>query len=296
MKLSVNMIGAGHLGKTIAHLLVKAQQVKIAFICNRSKESALNAIQFIGQGDYCESIDQLPAADLTFITTPDDLIETTAKILSQNPKLKKGSLVLHCSGALDSDALIAVKNQGLYVASVHPMRSFAKPELAVQAYRETYCSIQGDEEALPLLLQLFKSIGSIPFNLAKKKKTLYHLAGVFSSNYLVTLAELARSYMVEAGLESDLALRIVTNVMQGSVSCLQKTLSPKLCLSGPIQRGDLATIKKHRAALNSVAEQELYAALGEATLHLTSHDEKKKKAIEAALTGVCLPIVPLIKP
>ena len=100
MTLLVNIIGAGNLGKTIGSLLVKHQQVTIGAICNSSKISSINAINFIGQGSYCPEIDELPPADLTFITTPDDLIQATCEALSKNKFMKHGSIVLHCSGLL----------------------------------------------------------------------------------------------------------------------------------------------------------------------------------------------------
>ena len=284
MTFLVNIIGAGHLGKTIGHLLVRHRLVKIGAICNRSETSSKNAIKFIGQGKYCPSISELPPADITFITTPDDLISATCKELSGNPSIKRGGIVLHCSGSLTSDALISIREKGCYVASAHPMRSFAKPELSVEQYSGTYCAVEGDKEALPNIRYLFNSIGSTTYEIDKMKKSSYHAAGVFASNYLVTLAQQALSCMREAGVENEMSMHVITNIMRGTVSNLEKTLSPEQSLTGPIKRGDISTIIKHIESLTDIEQKNLYAALGKATLHLTDHGTEKKEQITSALT------------
>lgn len=280
----VNIIGAGHLGKTIGHLLVRHGLVRIGAICNRSEISSTNAIKFIGQGKYCPSIAELPPADITFITTPDDLISTTCEELSKNQSIKAGSIVLHCSGSLTSDALVSIRKKGCYIASVHPMRSFAKPELSVEQYSGTYCAVEGDKEALPNILSLFNAIGSTTYEIDKRKKSSYHAAGVFASNYLVTIAQQALSCMKEAGVENEMAMHVITNIMRGTVSNLEKTLSPEQSLTGPIKRGDVSTIMKHMESFTDMEQRILYADLGKATLHLTDHSSVKKEKITSALT------------
>ncbi|MBA4696687.1 MAG: DUF2520 domain-containing protein [Legionella sp.] len=284
MKLLLNIIGAGHLGKTIGYLLVKHQLVNIGFIVNRSAASTSEAIKFFGEGNYCPTVEQLPAADITLITTSDDLILGMSEKLSNSQFLKKGSIVLHCSGSLTSDALIAIKQKGCYVGSVHPMRSFAKPELSVKQYDGTYCAIEGDAQALATMRYLFDSIGSTTYEIEKEKKCLYHAAGVFASNYLVTLAHQALSCMKEAAVDNEMAMHVVTNIMKGTIANLEKTLSPLQALTGPIKRGDLLTIKKHIENLPTAEQRNLYAVLGKATMDLTDHNEITKNKILDAFT------------
>lgn len=279
----INIIGAGHLGKTIGHLLANQPLVTIGAICNLSEVSTKAAIQFIGSGSCCPSIHELPSADITIIATPDDLITTTCIELSKNRLLKPESIVMHCSGSLTSDALSSVLERGCFVASVHPMRSFAKPELSVEQYRGTYCAIEGDPQIIPTLKSLFETIGSITYEINKEKKSSYHAAGVFTSNYLVTLAHQALACMKEAEVEHEMAMHIIINLMKGSVGNLEKTLSPEQSLTGPIKRGDIATIKTHMGALHDVEQKSLYASLGKATLALTQHGAEKSAGIAEAL-------------
>jgi predicted short-subunit dehydrogenase-like oxidoreductase (DUF2520 family) len=279
----INIIGAGNLGKTIGYLLAKNRLAIIGAICNRSEKSGLEAIKFIGQGKYYSKIEELPLADITLITTPDDLISTICEKLSKNIALKQGSIIVHCSGFLSSDILISTSEKGCYKASIHPMKSFAKPEWNIKDYQGTYCAVEGDDEALPLLCSLFNSIGSITYKINKHQKPAYHAAGVFASNYLVTLANQALSCMNQIGVDEEIAISAIINLMQGTLNNLKKTTSPVQSLTGPIKRADIATIKNHLESLADRDLKQLYSALGKATLKLTSHDEETRKRIETAL-------------
>jgi predicted short-subunit dehydrogenase-like oxidoreductase (DUF2520 family) len=282
----INIIGAGRLGKTIGSLLIQHQLITIGAIHNRSDMSTDQAIQWMGQGHYCPDIARLPPADITFITTPDDAIPIVCEQLSQATSIKIGSIILHCSGSLTSDVLISMKKRGCYIASAHPMRSFSEPEKSSDQYAGTYCALEGDKEALSIIQSLFHSIGSITYEIDKIKKPSYHAAGVFASNYVVTLAQQALSCMKEAGIEQQMAMHMITHIMRGTVSQLENTLSPERSLTGPIQRGDISTIMSHMTSLTHPEQQHLYTALAQATLPLTNHTPLTKDEIIRVLTEI----------
>ena len=279
----MNIIGAGHVGQTIGYLLIKSALVRIGAVYNRTEESAFDAIEFIGDGQYCSTIREMPHAQLTLITTPDDCILSACTELSANEHLKPGDVVIHFSGSCSSDSLLPVKQKGCHVASVHPMRSFARPELSVKEYQGTYCAMEGDAAALDLISPLLEAMGSITYLINKEKKSLYHAAGVFASNYVVTLSQQALECLLEAGVEQGIAMHVITCIMQSTVSNLERTLSPKEALTGPIQRGDVSTIEGHLKALSTSQQKELYSLLGKATLPLTSLDEGTMRRVADTL-------------
>lgn len=276
MTITINIIGAGNAGKTIGHLLAKNTSVTLAAVWTRSEQTALAAIQFMGSGFCCIDLSSLPPADITLITTPDDHITRTCEAIRS--RLKPGSIVAHCSGSLTSDALISA-HSACFTASVHPMHSFARSEVSVKNYAGTYCSLEGHPKALAVLDPLFKSIGSQIFTLKKDKKTLYHAAGVFASNYLITLAQQSLNFLEEAGIENQTAMRIITGLMHNSVTNLEDNLSPALALTGPIKRGDVSTIRDHLNAFSSVQQKDLYKLLGKATLDICSLSEECNEQI-----------------
>ncbi|MFC7782489.1 Rossmann-like and DUF2520 domain-containing protein [Legionella taurinensis] len=277
----INIIGAGRVGQTLAWLLSRQKGIEIGFVCNQTEASARAALQFIGQGKYCPAIEELPPADMTFITTPDSSIAAASAALSQSD-LKPGGIVVHCSGALTSNALDALRVKGCYTASIHPMRSFAKPALSVHEFSGTYCAVEGDVPAISALTDQLQALGAIVFAIDKTKKPLYHAAGVFASNYLVTLFSQALSCLSNAGIDETVAVGAVLNLMQGTLANLNHTQSPRASLTGPITRADTGTITNHLLALTGVLH-ELYSVLGKATLPLTTLSGEQKQAVMAAL-------------
>ena len=283
--LRINFIGAGNLGKTIARLLVLNNAGSIEGVCNRSLESSITAVQFIGQGKAYTSLSHLPPADLVFITTPDDLIEQCANQLSQSDSLNPGTIVVHCSGTISSSLLNSVKAKGCHVASVHPMRSFANPSISVERYSGTFCAIEGDEKATEILFDLFKKIGSVPFKLDGQKKALYHAAGVFASNYLVAICDKALHCLEEAGVNDEIGMQIILSLMNGTLQNLQSTLSTEKALTGPIKRGDSNTISKHLDAFSDDATASLYKSLGLATVEIAKLPSDKEEEIKEILSS-----------
>ncbi|MCH9689192.1 MAG: DUF2520 domain-containing protein [Gammaproteobacteria bacterium] len=283
MILKTNLIGAGKLGKTMARLLFNHGLIRVSGVLNTSLESTLDAIQFIGDGTAYSSIATLPPSNLTLICTPDASIADIAETLSQNQWINQDHMIMHFSGALSAEILSPLANKGCATASLHPMRSFSNPALSLEQYPGTYCAIEGDAKALKRLKPLFEAIGSVVYHIKQEKKSIYHAAGVFASNYLLTLAKQATDCLTEAGVDETIGLNIIADLMQGTLSNLKHTQSLKTSLTGPIQRSDVNTIKKHLEAINNAEQQSLYRALGKATLPITNLNQNTKKALNAAL-------------
>ena len=281
MKPIINIIGAGKLGKTIGKLIFTYNVGFIQGICNTSIKSGKEAVRYIGQGDV-KAINDLLPADITLITTPDDQIELCCQQLSENINLKRESIIIHCSGSLSSEILKAAKEKNCFVVSVHPMRSFAKSDISFEQYQGTYCAIEGDEAAIIIIKKLFTDIGSVVYRVNKEKKSSYHAAGVFASNYLVTLCQNSLLCLKEAEVENEIAMKIITNLMKSTLDNLEMTLSPEKSLTGPIKRGDINTIIKH---LNSLPKSisNLYKTLGLATLSIADLPEDKEEKIAKLL-------------
>ncbi|CAM4375955.1 MAG: hypothetical protein LEGION0403_FIIPPAGN_02054 [Legionella sp.] len=281
-----NIIGAGNLGKTIGYLFGNSltNQLQINSICNTSLASSDKAVKFIGAG-YPTTLDKLTTCEITLISVQDDLIEAIAEKISAQDNIIPGSIFFHCSGSLTSDALKSLRSKGAYVASIHPMKSFASPELSITNFKGTFCAMEGDQEALSILEPLFTGIGAFTYHIEKSKKSLYHAAGVFASNYLVTLSQKALECLTESGVENNMAMQIITNIMKGTISNLATTLSPEQSLTGPIKRGDVSTIKKHISAFSDTDTKEIYTHLGKETLKLAGHDENVKDSLTKALTS-----------
>jgi predicted short-subunit dehydrogenase-like oxidoreductase (DUF2520 family) len=283
-KLKLNIIGCGRLGKTLAALFVSTELVCIQDIVNLSIASSEKAVAFLGQGSACLAIKQLKPADIYLIATPDDNIEYIAQQITLQGVLKPGNVAFHCSGLLSSECLSSMASLGCYTASLHPIFSFSEPVMDVKNFRETYCAFEGNKEALNQLLPLFNVIEGQIFLIEKKSKPLYHAASVLASNYLVTLSAMARECYSKAGLNEKLAGNLTLALMSQALGKAQR-LHPQEALTGPLQRADIDTLKKHLTALQPFPELEyFYKSLGKATLALTRHDESLKKSLTQLFT------------
>ena len=280
----LNLIGAGRVGQTLAHLWVKQGRVRVAGVVNQHRETTLAALKFIGDGQCVASVMALPAVALTLITTPDDAIASVASSLALNPWLLPGSVVAHCSGALSSDSLNALRARGCALASVHPLRSFAHPSDSINQFRWTQCVIEGDDAALSLLTPLFESIGALMSRIDKAHKPFYHAGAVFASNYMLTLVEQARYCLAAAGIDDARATAMIVQLMQNTLANVSLSASIPHALTGPLQRGDIQTIEAHLDALSGHQPHTLYAQLARSLLPLTELDALKKHDLETLLS------------
>jgi len=279
MKLKLNIIGCGRLGKTLAALFIDTELVSIQDIVNLSSVSAAKAVAFLGQGRVCLTLKQLKPADIYLIATPDDSIEYIAQQIAWQRVLRPGDVVFHCSGLLSSECLGSVTSLGCYIASLHPVFSFSEPAADIKNFSGTYCAFEGNKEAFERLLPIFNAMKAQIFTIKKKYKPLYHAASVFAANYVITLSAMAKDCYSKAGLNDILAENLTIGLMSQALNKAQR-LKPKEALTGPLQRADVDTLKKHLSALKSFPELEyIYKSLGKATLALTRHNESLKRSL-----------------
>lgn len=269
MTLKLNIIGCGHVGQTLAHLWVQHGVFHIKDICNRSLESAQNACTFIGQGNPIQSLDDLQPADLFLISTADQSIEDCCKLLTASNVLQAGNIVFHCSGALPASILDSVKSVGALIASVHPIKSFADPILCITNFAGTFCGVDGDDAALAILEKAFQAIGGQTLQVDSANKTFYHAASVVVSNYLTALCELGIQSYVKAGLTRAQALQVIAPIAHGTIQNIIE-LDTARALTGPIARGDVATVKTQLNAFQNWKPEygDLYRLLGGVALDL----------------------------
>lgn len=249
---TLNIIGCGKLGCSLGLLWRRCGNDVGAFvlldILNRSPASAQQACAFIGAGREASSFDDLRHADVYLIAAGDDQIAACCNALAAAGKLQPGSIVFHCSGALSSLELASASALGAAVASIHPIRSFASPQLVADSFAGTWCGSEGDIAALAILGPAFEAIGAQLVTIEREQKTLYHAAAVFASNYLVTLIDVAQQAYVAAGIAPELALKLIQPLLSESAANAFR-LGPAAALTGPIARGDLATVARQSQAL-----------------------------------------------
>ena len=251
---------------------------------NRSNASTIAAVDFVQAGHVVRSTAEMRPADVYMLGMADQDIATCADALLAANILQAGNIVFHCSGALPSSILASLRASGAYVASIHPIKSFANPALCVHSFAGTFCGAEGDAEALEVLHVAFQTIGAEIIAIDAAHKTFYHGAGVVVSNYLTALLELGIQSYVKAGLTRAQAIAIISPIATGTIQNIA-SLDTAQALTGPIARGDVHTVATQLAAFKRWQPQygELYRLLGGIAVGLS---EQKGSADEAGLAGL----------
>jgi predicted short-subunit dehydrogenase-like oxidoreductase (DUF2520 family) len=266
----MNLIGCGRVGQTLAHLWQRADVVRVQGLYSRSKASAQGAQTFIGAGKVCETLAQLPQADLWLIAVPDAAIAQVASALcaaraeSGDEHAVHPPIALHASGFLASSALAPLAALGWLTASSHPVRSFATPDLAAAQFAGTPIGLEGHANALPALQAAFEAIGGQCFHIQTAAKPLYHAAAVFSNNFTVVLQGIAQGLWQEAGVNAAMRHTLMHALLTSTVANLQDN-SPAQALTGPAARGDTAVVHAQGQAVAQWDEKagQVYALMSE---------------------------------
>lgn len=280
---SFNLIGAGHLGKHIGFALSKNKIAHLLGIYNLHFNRAQSACEQIEQGLPFPRLDLLPPSDVTWITCHDEAIATAVEALCHSPNLKKNSLIIHCSGVLNSSVLLPLKKYGCSIASIHPLKAFKEDHISIDAFRAIDCALEGDQEACAWLEIAFNQLNANVFFIQPELKSSYHAAACIASNHLITLASHAEQLFLQAGIPPNKTQELIGKLMQSNIDNLLKTRSAKDALTGPLARGDIQTIALH---LQSIVEPEIatfYKQSALVTLSLTSLPTEKITALKKLL-------------
>jgi predicted short-subunit dehydrogenase-like oxidoreductase (DUF2520 family) len=268
---------------------VEAGVFEMQDVLTRSRESAAEAASFIGAGHAVGRLEEMREADVWMIATRDDAIVPSCMTLAASGKITPDDIVFHVSGAIPSTDLAPVKEKGALVASVHPIKTFADAGQAVESFAGTYCSAEGDAGALAVLRPAFERIGANVFDIDPGMKPIYHAGGIFACNYLAALIEVALRAHEKAGIPRDASLAALEPLVRETVDAIFER-GPARALTGPISRGDAATVARQVARLREWDRglAELYRGLGLQAVALAESDRRldgrRAADLRAALT------------
>lgn len=274
---TLNVIGCGRVGQTLAALLHQHAQVQLQDLYSRSFSSAQQAAQFVGAGQPVAELAHMRTADVWLLSVPDAQVGTAAQALAdaQGTKLA-GAIVLHNSGFLSAAELQPLQALGCHVASAHPVLNFASPETGVRQFAGTPCGLEGDAKALEWLHTALSAIGGRCFEIASADKPLYHAAAVFSSNFTVVLQGIAQDAWHSAGVPPEL-MRPLTEALLKSTVDNVLAMGPAQALTGPAARGDTAVVQAQGEAVKrwSAPAGEAYQTLSELASQLKKHGKTR---------------------
>jgi len=287
---TLNIIGSGRVGRACGRLWAQARVFEIQDVLTRSRASAAAAVKFIGAGRAAAHLDEMRPANVWMIATRDDAIVPSCVTLAASGRIVPGNIVFHVSGATPSSELKPARERGALIASVHPIKTFTDARLAAQTFPGTYCGVEGDLEALKVLKPAFVKIGAKVLDISPGLKPIYHSGGVFACNYLSALIGAALRAHEKAGIPRAASLKALEPMVRETVDAIFDK-GPERALTGPISRGDVATVRRQLAMVRDWDAElgGLYRGLGLLAVSLAEADKRldsqRATDLRAALSG-----------
>src|SRR5947207_13897544 len=190
-------------------------------------------------------------AELRVLCVPDVAIAEVSR------SVEPGGWVAHVSGATPLAALDPHERR----FSLHPLQTFTRARGPEQLDGAWAAVTAETGDARELGFELARLLGLRPFEPADEARPLYHAGAAIASNYLVTLHRAASELFAAAGAPPE-ALEPL----------MRRTIENGFELTGPIERGDWATVEAHREAIRRVRPdlEPLYDVLAEETARCRS--------------------------
>ncbi len=254
---TISIVGAGIVGGTLGAAL-RAKGYRVASVIGRTGPPAVALARALKCSRASTSVADLPAeTEILLLTVPDHAVGEVAKQAAALKHLRfRKMFAVHCSGVHSAGVLAPLRKKGAAVASMHPIQTFPA-NLSSAALRGRlkgiYYGIDGEALSLRKAENLVVDLGGQAVEIPPELRAVYHATCVFASSYLMVLlnaiSELARTLPLKASW-TEVFGPLMTASMEQTIR-----LSAPRSLTGPIVRGDDATIDMHLRALSEHAPQ-----------------------------------------
>lgn len=224
----LRVVGPGRAGRSMASALARAGWQVVGLLGRDSPDAIVRA---------CDG------ADLVLIATPDAAIASVAASITPSDT----AVVAHLAGSLGLEVLAGHPRR----AAVHPLLALPDPERGAERLVGAWFAVAGD----PLAQRVAADLGGRWFEVADDDRATYHAAAVVASNHLVALMGQVERIAGGIGVPGEAYLRLAAASLQNVAE-----LGPAGALTGPVARGDWATVSRHLAAIDP-SERAAYLAL-----------------------------------
>lgn len=237
MSYRFGVIGLGRVGGAMLTLLKDAGHVPVWAVSSSA--------HIIDIPVYADIPDSPEGVQVVFIAVPDSHIRSVAQEINAAwGQSSKNIIFFHFSGLLTSGELAILSTEGAAIGSLHPLQSITDATQARQILKGSIFTFEGMEGAARVARDIVDSIDAIMMTISCEHKVLYHASAVVASNYLVALLHQASVIIERVGMD----LSHLMPLIKGTLSNIEEHGS-KAALTGPIARGDWATVAGHVKAL-----------------------------------------------
>jgi predicted short-subunit dehydrogenase-like oxidoreductase (DUF2520 family) len=259
-RLTVGLIGPGRAGAPIAAALDRIGH-SVTHVSAVSESSIKRAQRFLPNAQICDPLQLVQSVDLVLIAVSDDQLSDLVNGLAATGGVRSGQFWAHLSGAHGLLPLLPAIDQGAIALALHPAMTFTGDLSDVERIIECPFAVTSAEQFRVVAEALVIEMGGVPIWVHDADRVRYHAALTHASNHLNTLIAQSRDLLKQVGVTDAGAFLqpLTTNSLD------QALQSGDTALTGPIQRGDIETVKAHLAELAGSDVYETYLMLARST-------------------------------
>ncbi len=259
--MKIGFIGAGKagcsLGKYFASRSSQAD-VRITGYYSIISEETRWVAQFTASDCFQTAEEVIAASDTIVISTPDGAVKKVWEAL--NKENVKGRIFCHLSGSLSSDVFSGIEELGGYPISIHPLFAFSDRESVYQQLNQVSFTLEGHPYAVAQWKDTLSALGNASLVIDKAVKPKYHAAASILSNHVIAVLGAGYRLLEECGFSGEEARSFTSVLVRDNVEHVIREGCVK-ALTGPIERADEDSVKKHLSVLNT-GQREIYQACG----------------------------------
>lgn len=278
MSMKFGFIGAGKVGFSLGKYLADNGQ-KISGYFSERNEDAIEAAEFTKSKSYDNMQQLVEDSDVLFLTVPDGQIENVWNQLKVscgacNKSHLRNRIVCHCSGALSSEVFSDIAGFGSYGYSVHPLFAVSDKYQSYKELSNSYFTIEGSPEKIGEIKSIFEGFGNNVCIISKADKVKYHAAAAIASNLVAGLISTSENLLKECGFDEESAHKALAPIIKGNINHIIDD-GVINALTGPIERNDVETVRKHLKVLEG-SQRRIYAAVSGQILEIAKVKNKDR--------------------
>ena len=263
--MKIGFIGAGKVGFSLGKYFHE-QGFALAGYYSRTFQSAAEAAAFTASDAYGNRSELVKASDVLFLTVPDGAIAAAYAAVCQQPI--QGKIICHCSGALTAaSAFPDIEQRGAAGFAVHPLVAVSSRKTSYRELADVFFTLEGTAARFAEMQAWLTRAGLHVQPIAAAAKAKYHCAAAIASNQVAALFAQSQQLLEDCGFTPEDARAALGPLFLGNARHVAEA-GPVAALTGPVERADLGTVKKHLKTLPADDDRLLYLLLSARLLRI----------------------------
>ncbi len=259
----IALVGPGRAGGALCLALARQGDRVVSVAGRTSDDLSTRAVAERFDAAGVDAAAPGAGADLVVLAPPDRVLAEVAGTIA--PGLEPGTIVVHLSGAHGLGVLAAATEErpGVTAGALHPLQTLPSIETGADRLAGSWAAVAGGSAVAAIATDL----GMHPFEVTDERRAGYHAAACVASNHLVALLGQVDRLAAFVGVPREAFEPLVRASVEHAFA-----LGPARALTGPVARGDAATVAAHLAAIPD-EERRAYRAMADAARVLAARDD-----------------------